>query len=134
MSGKTILFISPGTNASPTRYRAMAYFERLSNAGFEPVHIAADNGPASRWALLKAAKSAYLVVIVRKMFSASLRWPLRMASKRLVLDFDDAIFVRDDSMPSRTGARRFKAMAKRVDAVWAGNDYLAAAARRYCQI
>ena len=132
MSGRSILFISQGADHAPTRYRAKAYFPMLRAAGWEPAHLTAERGPGARMALLRAARRAEVVVVLRKTFTPLFRLPLRLAARRLVLDYDDAVFVRDDGTSSWVRAWHFAAMARSCDAVWAGNAYLAEAARRHC--
>jgi glycosyltransferase involved in cell wall biosynthesis len=83
--------------------------------------------------LLHAARQAEVVVVLRKTFTAWLRPLLRAAAKHLVLDIDDAVFVRDDGSPSFGRQHRFAAMARTVNAVWAGNTYLNDYAWRYCR-
>jgi glycosyltransferase involved in cell wall biosynthesis len=131
MSGPSILFLSIGADQAPTRYRALAYFPLLRAAGWQPEHRAIGPGWGTRVALLRAVRRAEVTVVLRKTITALWRTPLRRAARRLVLDFDDAVFVRDDGSPSWTRARRFAAMVRRCDAVWAGNAYLGQAAGRY---
>ena len=60
---------------------------------------------------------------------------MRQAARRLVFDFDDAVFLRDSYSPkglhSSRRRRRFAAMARAADAVVAGNDFLASEAARW---
>ncbi|MBW2119039.1 MAG: glycosyltransferase family 4 protein, partial [Deltaproteobacteria bacterium] len=131
MNHKRILFISKGKNAPSTRYRGLAYFSALSSDGWEPEHITVRDNPLSRLQLLKRAGKADVVVILRKTFSASFFRLLRLCSKHLVLDLDDAIFCRSNGAISRTRRNRFARVAGRCRQIWAGNEYLAAASRQY---
>ena len=81
--------------------------------------------------LLKRAAQADVVVVLRKMFSGFYPKLLRRAAKILIFDFDDAIFMRSSGEPSRGRMKRFARAIAACDQVWAGNDYLAAAARPY---
>ena len=131
MSGKSILFISKGEHAASTRYRALAYFEALRASTWHPVHIAARSDPLSRIELLHRASRADVVVVLRKTFSLPFFGLLRLCSKYLILDLDDAIFCRSNGKPSRTRQKRFAHVARRCQQIWAGNVYLADTARRY---
>ena len=130
MTPRTILFISKGENSASTRYRAFNYFPYLREAGWSPQHITAAQGPLSRLNILRQARRADVVVIVRKTLSPLFLRLLRKASRRLVFDFDDAIFVRSNGEPSRRREQGFRRTLAACDAVWAGNRYLAGAAAR----
>lgn len=70
-------------------------------------------------------------MVVRKTLPAALLWALRRNSRRLVFDFDDAIFCNTDGTPSQTRMSRFAAMAASSDKIVAGNAFLADVARRF---
>jgi hypothetical protein len=127
---RTVLFISKGENSASTRYRAFNYFPYLREAGWLPQHLTAAQGPLSRLNILRQARRADVVVIVRKTLSPLFLRLLRKASRRLVFDFDDAIFVRSNGEPSRRRQQGFRRTMAVCDAVWAGNRYLAGAAAR----
>lgn len=131
VAAKRVLFVTKDELGSSARYRARNYFPRLLAAGWLPEQCVVDARPGSRWALLRAARRADVVVVCRKTFTGPLRWLLRRCAKRLVFDFDDAIFCRSDGTPSKSRGRRFAAMACCCDWVWAGNSYLASEAARY---
>lgn len=130
MTQRTVLFISKGENSASTRYRAFNYFPYLREAGWLPQHLTAAQGPLSRLNILRQARRADVVVIVRKTLSPLFLRLLRKASRRLVFDFDDAIFVRSNGEPSRRRQQGFRRTMAVCDAVWAGNRYLAGAAAR----
>jgi glycosyltransferase involved in cell wall biosynthesis len=73
------------------------------------------------------------VIIQRRLLSAWQLYLLRRRAARLVFDFDDAIFLRDSYSPHGLDdprkARGFARMMRAVDAVAAGNAYLADEAR-----
>lgn len=128
---KSILFISKGDEAPSTRYRAMAYFERLRSDGWIPVHLTAHRSLTSRLRLLKAAASADVVVVLRKTFGLSYIRLLRKFSRRLIFDFDDAIYCQSDGRFSQSKLSRFKRAVGVCDGVWAGNRFLRQAAEAY---
>jgi glycosyltransferase involved in cell wall biosynthesis len=120
-----LLFVSKGEDASSTRYRALQFFPMWREAGFVPSHVTASGGLGATLGMLFRARRADIVVVLRKTFPAPLLWLLRRASRRLVFDFDDAIFCNTDGTPSRTRMARFAAMARDCDHVTAGNAFLA---------
>lgn len=131
MTCRNILFISKGSESPSTRYRALNYFDLLRDAGWNPEHIAAPRGTFDRVCLLNAVREADVVVTVRKTWTTGFRQLLRRAAKRLIFDFDDAVFVDDDGSDSATRLRRFAATVGMCDQVWAGNSYLAEAASQH---
>lgn len=131
LGARRILFLSKGADASSTRYRALQFFERLAAAGFSPAHRTVAGGPGSYLAALRAARQADCVVVLRKTFPALYLRLLRKCARRLLFDFDDAIFCNTDGSPSATRMARFAAMAAAADHVWAGNGFLAAQAQRF---
>ncbi len=121
---KRILFISKGENSSSTRYRALQYFPYLRENGFRPVHATAAGGLLSLLAACRQAAEADAVVVLRKTFPGPFLWLLRYSARRLIFDFDDAIFCNTDGSPSATRMQRFSAMIKVCDHVMAGNEFL----------
>lgn len=77
------------------------------------------------------AKQADVVVILRKTFSLPFLRLLRLCSKNLIFDLDDAIFCRSDGKASNSRQLRFERVARICEQVWAGNLYLADMAGRY---
>lgn len=126
-----ILFISKGEDSASTRYRALQYFPLLQQAGFAASHVTAAGSPAAYFNALRQAAGADIVVVLRKTFSAPLLWLLRRLSRKLVFDFDDAIFCNTDGSTSTTRMRRFAAMAGVCDHIFAGNHFLAERAARF---
>ncbi len=130
MNKKNILFISKGEHAASTRYRAMIYFDALRKNGWRPIHLTI-HGTLSRFKLLHKANQADVIVILRKTFSIPYLHLLSLCSKHIVFDLDDAIFCNSNGAISRTRIKRFAQVVRRCQQIWAGNEYLAEAARRY---
>lgn len=131
MIERCILFISKGESRASTRYRALDYFPLFENAGWKTRHRSAPRSLTDRLALLKAARLADVVVVLRKPFAGPYRGMLRRAARRLVFDLDDAIFLNDDGEPSGMRMRRFSSMARHCDLMWAGNAYLVDSCRPF---
>jgi glycosyltransferase involved in cell wall biosynthesis len=128
---KRILFLSKGEHSPSTRYRAFNYFPYFQNRGWLPEHLSVRGSLADKLKLLRQARKADVVVVLRHAFDFPMLPLLRRASKRLIFDFDDAIFVKSDGNPSKGRARRFRHMLENCDQVWSGNQYLADTASQF---
>jgi glycosyltransferase involved in cell wall biosynthesis len=75
------------------------------------------------------------VIIQRKLLAPWQLFLLRRAGRRLIFDFDDAVVLRDSYSPKgphcRRRLRRFAATMRAVDAVSAGNTFLAEQAAQW---
>jgi glycosyltransferase involved in cell wall biosynthesis len=126
-----LLFISKGSDSASTRYRAFDYIPRLEAEGWQCKHITTTRSVFNYLHVLQAASRADVVVVLRKTFSHWFVNQLRKRTKKLVFDFDDAVFARSNGKPSTKRAKGFKRIVKLADAVWAGNHFLADKAREY---
>ncbi len=129
---RRILFITKGADAPSSRYRALDYSKLFQSRSWTAIHLADNHTLLRRLSILKETLKADYVVIVRRTFSWWMLKSIRLLSKQLIFDFDDAIFQKSDGSHSSTRYRRFSAIIKCVDQVWAGNSYLAARAEEYC--
>ena len=117
------------------RYRLTAFRGALASAGHTLDVRALPNTLLGRFALGRDLTSYDAVILQRKLLP---RWAvalLRRRVRRLIFDFDDAVWLRDSYSakgfddPKR--AARFRAAVGACDLVIAGNDYLAAEARKF---
>lgn len=122
---KRILFLSKGENASSTRYRALQYFPLYLQSGYTPAHLTISGGFWPFLTALYQASQADIVVLLRKTFPAPIFWLLRIVSKKLIFELDDAIFSNTDGSFSKTRMSRFINTIRQCDHVFAGNQYLA---------
>ena len=128
---KCVLFITKDLAGSATRYRALDYFPHLRDHGWEPRHLPAVTSLRDRYGLLQAVRNSDVTVICRKTFTGPYRALLRRAARRLVFDFDDALYLRSSGASSSSRERRFAGMARLCDVVWGGNAHLVKAAADY---
>lgn len=128
----TILFLSKKRSSASTRYRCLNYFPFLEKAGFLPRQMNSQGSLLKKLSLLGEIRNADVVVVLRKTFSLPFRIVLGIFSKKIIFDFDDAIFVKSSGKESVLRKRRFKSMVKMVDHTWAGNSYLAQKAEEVC--
>ncbi len=120
---KKLLFISKSAEDSSTRNRLSLYFPHFEEAGLQPLYLP-HGGLCQRLKILLAARKAEAVIINRKTYSTLFLRLLRFFSKKLIFNFDDAIFLKSNGEPSRQRMRRFRCTIKACHEVWAGNDYL----------
>ncbi|HAI97220.1 MAG: hypothetical protein CL866_07300 [Cycloclasticus sp.] len=120
-----ILFISKSIESSSTRYRALQFYPYLERHDFSPTHSQISGGILSVIKTLGLASKADTVIVLRKTFPFVLTWLLRLVSKKLIFDLDDAIFCSTDGSSSATRKKRFKNIVMLSDHVFAGNKFLA---------
>jgi glycosyltransferase involved in cell wall biosynthesis len=117
------------------RYRLAAFRGRLAAAGHALDLRPLPRSWAGRLSLGRDLAGYDAVILQRKLLPRVPLALLRRRVRRLVFDFDDAVWLRDSYSPkgfadARRG-RRFRAVVGASDLVIAGNDYLAAEARRW---
>lgn len=117
------------------RYRVEAYEKWLSASGWSLEAEPIPHGARGWRRTFERAAGADCVLLQRKLLSPWWLWLLRKSSRRLVYDFDDAMFYRDSnsSKPpeSLSRLRRFRATVRAADAILAGNHFLAAQAAAF---
>lgn len=128
---KKLLFISKGENSSSTRYRATQYFPYFLNENFSPRHLSISGGLLPILMALIAIKQSDIVILLRKTFPWPIFWLIRKLSKKLIFDFDDAIFCNSNGTCSTTRMKRFKSTVAQCDYIFAGNQYLANEALKF---
>ncbi|MHB1033379.1 MAG: glycosyltransferase family 4 protein [Pirellulales bacterium] len=110
------------------RYRIEAFGWAMADRGYYLEWLPVARSLFKRGLQLRAVRQADVVILQRKLFP---RWQLRLlrgAAKRLIYDFDDAVFCRDSYSGKDTASRmrqsRFTATVRAADAVIAGNTFL----------
>lgn len=116
------------------RYRLRAFQPFWERAG---VRLEFRAWPRHWWQRLgppATIRRADTVILQRRLPAAWELFLLRRAARRLIFDFDDAVFLRDSyankGLHSRRRRRRFAAVVRAADAVVAGNHFLAEQARQ----
>jgi len=117
------------------RYRLAAFRPVLAAAGHTLDVRALPRGWFGRFTLGRDLTHADAVIVQRKLIPRMSVALLRRRVRRLVFDFDDAVWLRDSYSPkgfeSPRRQRRFHSLVRASDLVVAGNEYLAAEARRW---
>lgn len=110
------------------RYRLTAFRPFLEAAGHTLELLTIPRHWWSRLDLFRRLRGAN-VIVQRRLLCGWQRTLLRRAARRLLFDFDDAVFLRDSfasrGLHDRRRLRRFIGMVRCADAVIAGNAFLA---------
>jgi glycosyltransferase involved in cell wall biosynthesis len=119
------------------RYRLAAFRPLFEQAGH---HLELRPLPRRFWARLRLGgglRSGDAVILQRKLLPPWQVYLLRRAARRLIFDFDDAVFLRDSyaakGLHSAGRLRCFAAVARAADVVVAGNTFLAAQASHWAR-
>ena len=119
------------------RYRIEAFAWAMAERGLYLEAMPLRRGTLSRVKQLRGAGRADVVILQRKLLPIWQLALLRRHARRLIYDFDDAVFQRDSyhrkGPSSRMRTARFWATAFAADAVIAGNHYLARQAETYVE-
>jgi glycosyltransferase involved in cell wall biosynthesis len=116
------------------RYRLAAFRPFWEQAGHTLELQALPRRWWARLALFKQLRGAN-VILQRRLLADWQLLLLRRAARRLLFDFDDAVFLRDSysskGLPAWRRQRRFAAVVRCADLVIAGNAFLAEQAVRW---
>jgi glycosyltransferase involved in cell wall biosynthesis len=116
------------------RFRVKEFIPFFEQNGVSVRLVRVPEGPAARVRTLWSLRDFDVVVIQRKLLTPFDLFLVRRWTKRVIFDFDDAIMYRSSrhkNQSSRQRMKRFANMIRSVDAVTAGNSYLAEQAARF---
>ena len=117
------------------RYRVAAFAGAMAERGIRLELSPIQTGLAARLRQIRATGGFDVVLLQRRLLPAWQLVLLRRCARRLVFDFDDAVFQRDSfsRKPAASAMRllRFWAAVYSADAVLAGNAHLAGRAAAY---
>lgn len=117
------------------RYRVVAFRRALAAAGHTLDIRPLPRGWFGRLALGLDLTHADAVIIQRKLLPRVSVALLRRRVRRLIFDFDDAVWLRDSysakGFEDPRRGRRFRSLVRSCDLVVAGNEYLATGAKRW---
>lgn len=126
-----ILFLTHRADTPSTRYRVDPFVDRLRRAGHDAISREYSSSPFALWGTFREARAADAVVLQKRLPPRWITRALRRRARRLIYDFDDAVYLRrKGAAVSPTRERRFEAVVAAADVVVAGNSHLAARARR----
>lgn len=133
------LFIAPSANRPSTRVRIINLIKPLVRHGIQVELRVLPKSFHARRRMFQNISGYDIIVLQKKLLSLFVLLLLRRASKVLVYDFDDAVFLRDafgsdnasKNWFSKSRQHRFKWIIKKADLVLAGNAYLEHFARNF---
>jgi glycosyltransferase involved in cell wall biosynthesis len=117
------------------RYRLAAFMPALAAGGIALELVEFPKSLLTRLKLYQSLAASDAVVLQRTLLNRFELGVLRKHAKRLIFDFDDAVWRRDSYAKSPHSAkrrRRFDGMLGNVDMAFAGNAFLAERASRHC--
>ena len=124
---KTLALIETPGHVS-ARYRIQAFAPALAAARCELQVAVIPRGAVGRLRLFARLKPFDAIILQRRLFPPYQLRFLQRRAKRLIFDFDDAVFCNDSYSPkgidSSTRQRRFACTVRDADAITAGNEFL----------
>jgi glycosyltransferase involved in cell wall biosynthesis len=126
-----VTFLSADLKDPSARLRILNHRPGLEKAGFEVEVRQLPGGTRGRWSLFRSLGTSDVVVLHRKLFTFLELAFLRRNARRLLFDFDDALWLRvpwRGRSRSRLRTARFRRTVSRSDAVMAGSPDLLAMA------
>ncbi len=123
-----LLALAEGADHVCYRYRLAAFEPALARAGWQLECLPLAKNSLARFRQLRRARHADAVVLQRKLLPFWQLRRLRKHARRLIFDFDDAVFHRDSyhrkGIQSWQRMIHFWATVYCADAVLAGNEFL----------
>jgi glycosyltransferase involved in cell wall biosynthesis len=128
------LFLTNKEGTPSTRWRILQLIPPLRSAGVECDVVELPGGMIGKLGAVQHASHYDVVVLQKRLLPKLLNNRLRSHSKRLIFEFDDAVFLKRSDAGVRvsdTRERRFRRTVRGADAVVTPNEYLASVARQY---
>jgi glycosyltransferase involved in cell wall biosynthesis len=128
MAPLKLLLLYQGRNLPSSRVRVLNLLPELIRHGFDASAAEYPRNLRDKLRLLKELSGYDLVFLQKKMPCMPEAYLLRTFSAKLIFDFDDAIYMKDDNArgsSSRTRLNRFRNIIGKSDLVVAGNPILA---------
>lgn len=119
-----VIFVSKKEDNPATRYRVQPLLRELQRQGVKTRRFNSDGGLRLRLSLLLKAPFSDVIIIQRKLFDRVFLNLLSILCKKIIFDFDDAIFSKSDGSRAPRRMQRFKKTIGCCWQVWAGNQYL----------
>ena len=121
---KKILILTKGIQASSSRERALVYDGLLRNDKVFYHHIGLSKRPLNYLKAIIKASSFDVIFLQRKLVPRFFFKILRILSKKIIYDFDDAIFLIQMAKYQTINSKNFHIYVARADLIFAGNDFL----------
>jgi len=128
---KKILILTKGLQASSSRDRALIYENCLKEDNIFFKHIGMSKRPLNYFRALINAPFYDVVFLQRKLLSKTYFKLLRFLAKKIIYDFDDAIFLDSKGRISKSKFNRFSIICRKADLIFAGNEFLKSYSARF---
>lgn len=128
---KKILILTKGLQASSSRDRALIYEKCLKEDNIFFKHIGLSKRPLNYFIALINAPFYDVVFLQRKLLSKTYFKLLRFLAKKIIYDFDDAIFLDSKGKISKNKFNRFSTICRKADLIFAGNEFLSSYSARF---
>ncbi|MEK6691243.1 MAG: glycosyltransferase family 4 protein [Nitrospirota bacterium] len=131
---KRILFIYQDEYLPSSRIRVLNLLPELKQYKIFPDAIGYPSKIPEKIKILRKLKLFDIVYLQKKLLSPIENEVYKRLAKKLIFDFDDAIYYRDDThetLESKTRCFKFRHLVKNVDHVVAGNRLLADYTRQF---
>ncbi|HUJ78793.1 MAG TPA: glycosyltransferase family 4 protein [Nitrospiria bacterium] len=131
-----VLFLFMNATDPSARIRVFNLLPDLQKAGFKLECVPYPHHIQRKLKLLRECRKYDVVVVHRKLLPIVDTILLRRNARRLIFDFDDAIYHRSDlhsrtDLDSRSRLMKFQYLVRRADLVIAGNRILADYAKQF---
>jgi glycosyltransferase involved in cell wall biosynthesis len=121
---KKILILTKGIQASSSRERALVYGDLLKKDKIYYHHLGLSKRPLNYLKAIIKAPTFDVIFLQRKLVSRIFFKILRILSKKIIYDFDDAIFLDSNGKISNHKLKKFSYICSNSDLIFAGNDFL----------
>jgi glycosyltransferase involved in cell wall biosynthesis len=128
---KKILILTKGIHASSSRERALIYTDLLKNDKVDYVHLGLSKKPLNYIKAIIKAPFFDVIFLQRKLVSRIFYKILRIISKKIIYDFDDAVFLDSDGKISSHKFKNFSYICCNSDLIFAGNNFLKEYAEKF---
>jgi len=129
-----VLFLYQKRDLASSRIRVLNLIPELEEAGINCLAVEFPRTILKKIPLFKKLGTFDCILLQKKLLSFAESTLLGSLSKKLVFDFDDAIYYRDDthqSFESRSRLSRFRKIVAKANLIIAGNEVLSREASRY---
>jgi len=125
-----ILFLTKGIHSSSARYRAIFYQDFFIKDKYHTTHYGLSKKISNYFLALINAARFDIIFLQRKLVPIPYFFILRFLAKKIIYDFDDAIFFNSNGDLSKKRYQRFKYICEKSDLIFSGNQYLKSFAKK----
>ena len=125
-----ILFLTKGIHSSSARYRALFYQDFFIKDKYLTAHYGLSKKISNYLLAIINAARFDIVFLQRKLVPIPYFFILRFLAKKIIYDFDDAIFLNSNGDLSKKRYKRFKYICEKSDLIFSGNQYLQSFAKK----